>query len=109
MKHLHFSHFNIAGFTFYDGSEAFGKLKIGTLLNLVFEPENRYDPRAVAIYCENDKLGYIPRNQNLEISTLLEMGHNIFEARIQQLDATAPAEQQVWVVVYVRNNKEVVH
>lgn len=104
MKRRHFTHFTIAGFTYYDGSIVFNELKIGTELQLVYEPDNKYDPKAVMLCYGEHKLGYVPRGINSEISKLLEMGYNVFEARIQQLDSTAFPENQVGVIVYIVGN-----
>ena len=60
----HFSDFHIAGFTYYDGVDVFEKLKIGKELLLKAEPENRYDPEAVAIYYQDKKIGFVPRSEN---------------------------------------------
>jgi hypothetical protein len=43
MKRRHFDHFNIAGFTYYEGALAFEHLRVGTQLKLVSEPTNIYD------------------------------------------------------------------
>lgn len=107
MERRHFTHFHIAGFTYWDGPLVFRKLKIGTGLVMRFEPDNRYDPKAVGIYYKDHKVGYVPRASNAEISKLLEMGHDIFETRIQQLDPTAHPEQQVAVIVYLRRKEMV--
>lgn len=97
----HFSHFNVAGFTYYNGALVFDQLKIGTPLNLGYEPDNRYDPKAVAIYFGEHKIGFIPRTHNDAIAKLLEMGHNPFVCHIQRLDPAAHPEEQVGVVVHV--------
>ena len=103
MKNLrHFNHFNIAGFTYYEGALVFGELKTGAELQLAFEPGNRYDPKAVVIQYGAHKLGYIPRTHNDAIAKLLEMGHNPFVCHIQRLDPTAHPEEQVGVVVHVK-------
>jgi len=103
MKNLrHFNHFNIAGFTYYEGALVFNQLKTGDELQLAFEPDNRYDPKAVIIHYGEHKLGYIPRSQNDAIAKLLEMGHNPFVCHIQRLDPAANPEEQVGVVVHVR-------
>jgi hypothetical protein len=103
MKNLrHFNHFSIAGFTYNEGTLVFDQLKIGTELQLKYEPDNRYDPKAVAILFGEHKLGYIPRTHNDAIAKFLEMGHQPFACHIQQLDPTAHPEQQVGVVVFVR-------
>ncbi len=105
MNRRHFIHFSIAGFTFYDGPVAFKNLEIGSQLKLIYEPENNYDPKAVAIYSEDFKLGYIPRSDNSFVSKLLEMGYeNIFETVVQSIDPTEHPESQVGVIVYLKPN-----
>jgi hypothetical protein len=97
----HFEHFNIAGFTFYEGAMAFNDLSIGTSLQLVAEPDNRFDKNAVAIYFGDKKLGFIPRTNNREISKVLNAGHNIFKTIVQRINPTAMPEEQVGVIVFI--------
>lgn len=101
-KKRHFSTFDIAGFSYWEGCIVFNDLKIGTVLNLIREEENKFDPYAVAIfYCEI-KLGYIPRSENKEISKFLELGYtNLFEARINRLTPDLSPENQVGIIVYI--------
>jgi hypothetical protein len=102
MERRHFTNFDIAGFSYYDGPIAFSELKIGTELQLVPEFNNPYDPKAVIIQYKEYKLGYVPRGENDHISKLLEMGYNPFEVRIQRIDPTAKPEQQIGLVVYLK-------
>ena len=60
---------HIAGFTHWEGCLVINDLKPGTKLILERELHNPFDPRAVAIYYGDTKLGYIPKNQNEDIST----------------------------------------
>ena len=102
---VHLTNFNIAGFSYWDGPEAWSSLQIGTRLQLVREADNAFDPYAVAIYHEGLKLGFIPRSENHDISKYLDMGWGgMYEARVQKLDPTAHTENQVEVIVYVRKN-----
>jgi len=97
----HLAHFNIAGFTYHEGAEAFSSLKIGEELNLALDPENRFDERAVAIYLKDWKLGYVPRNENRIFYKLLRTGAKNIVLRVQRLDATAHTESQVQVVAHL--------
>jgi hypothetical protein len=102
MKKLrHFNHFNVAGFTFWEGPLVFNNLQIGAELQLIYEPDNHYDSKAVVIYYEEHKLGFVPRSHNDAIAKLLEMGHNPFVCHIQRIDSAAQPEEQVGVVVVV--------
>ena len=74
VKKVHLTNFHIAGFSYWDGPEAFDQLKVGTRLDLVREPDNQFDPYAVAVYLGDFKLGFIPRGENHDISKYLDMG-----------------------------------
>jgi hypothetical protein len=97
---------HIAGFTYYDGIDVIKDLEIGTHLTLVAEPENRFDPYAVALYCHETKLGFIPAGENKLISQLLQLGHtDLFEVRINRIALDAHPEKQIGVVVRIRKKE----
>jgi hypothetical protein len=103
MNDRHFSNFNIAGFTYYDGVDVFYDLKIGTELHLKAEPKNCFDAYAVAIYYNETKLGYIPKGENKEISKFLNLGHtSLFEMKINQISMETHTERQVGVLVRIK-------
>jgi len=107
-KHRHFSDFCIAGFSYWDGCLAFKDLEIGTELALQREPDNKFDPYAVAVYYNDLKLGFIPRGHNHEISKFLDMGYTgLFEVRINRKNKTENPEQQIGVIVYIRQKPKV--
>jgi len=102
MERRHFCNFRLAGFTYYDGTVVFRQLEIGSALAMRFEPDNRFDPYAVALYFEGYKLGFVPKSCNHELSKLLEMGYsNCLEARIQSIAPEEHPENQVHVIVYL--------
>ena len=103
-KRVHLDNFHIAGFSYWDGCEAFEHLKIGTKLDLVREADNPFDPYAVAIYYGEYKLGFIPRGSNHDISKYLDMGlDDIYEVRITRITPDVRPEQQVEVILYIKN------
>ena len=104
-KREHFTNFCIAGFTYYDGVLAFNQLKIGQEVKLVAEPNNKFDKNAVAIFIDNNMLGYIPRSCNREVSKVLNAGYNIFSAYIQAVAPEDSPEEQVRVVVFINRNQ----
>ena len=94
---------HIAGFTHWEGCLVINDLKPGTKLILERELHNPFDPRAVAIYYGDTKLGYIPKNQNEDISTFLDMGHtDLFEVRVQSLSPDKHPESQVRIVIFIK-------
>lgn len=97
----HLDNFRIAGFTYYDGAEAFEHLKIGTLLSIELEEDNTYDSRAVKISYENYHLGYIPRDSNRIFYKLLKVGFENISVRIQKIDPHAHPESQIQVVAHL--------
>ena len=105
MNDRHFSTFHIAGFTYYDGVDVFENLKIGTELALKAEPENPYDPNAVAIYYKKEKLGFVPKDENELLSKFLNLGYtDLFEVKINQISPDTHPEKQIRVVVRIREN-----
>jgi hypothetical protein len=106
MDDRHFSNFNMAGFTYYDGIDVFSELKVGSLLTMKSEPENKYDPSAVVIFYGDKKLGYVPKEENKLIFKFLELGYtDLFEVRINRVSPESHPEKQVGVLVRI-NKKE---
>lgn len=97
----HLAHFNIAGFSYYDGAEAFPELKMGVKLDVSLDPENKFDARAVIVSYKDYKLGYVPKTANEIFYKLLRVGAKNIVARVQRLDETEHPEQQVWVVAHL--------
>ncbi len=96
---------HIAGFSHWEGCLVINDLKPGAKLELERDANNPFDPHAVAIYYENNKLGYIPKNQNEDISIFLDMGHsNIFDARVQSVSPDNHPESQVRIAIFIKNN-----
>ena len=104
IKKTHLTNFHISGFGYWEGCEAFEHLKIGTKLELIREADNPFDPYAVAIYYDEYKLGFIPRTSNHDISKYLDMGlDDIYEVRITRITPEVHPEEQVEVIVYIKN------
>ena len=68
----------IAGYAYYHGEKVIGMLKPGLKLDLKREPENPYDNKAIAIYFENHKLGFIPRVNNKVIANIMDQKMPVF-------------------------------
>ena len=103
-KRRHLSTFHIAVFTYWDGCIVFDQLKIGTILTLKREEDNKFDPYAVAIYFNENKLGFIPRGSNKEINKFLEQGCNeLFELRINRIAPEEDPENQVHVILFIKS------
>ena len=108
MVNQHYATFYIAGFTYWDGLEVFDELKIGAELILEAEPTNGHDPNAVKILFGETMLGYIPRDENEEISKFLQLGHSdLFSIRVSRINPETHTEKQISVTVKINKRAEV--
>ena len=111
-KKLFFMDCHLAGRKYHDADDVWDDLKVGTILRLERDKENRYDPNAVMVIFEKDGedflLGYIPRDENETIANILEMGWtDMFECRISKINPDAHPEQQVHLTIKIRRNEKV--
>ncbi|MDR2013995.1 MAG: HIRAN domain-containing protein [Azoarcus sp.] len=74
----------VAGFQYHQGEAIWSRLTVGASLSLAREPDNAYDPRAVRVDWQGQKLGYVPRIDNAAVSHLLDTGH-VLDAKIVTL------------------------
>lgn len=96
-----FNRARIAGFSYYEGAVVWENLKVGTELDAVPE-DNPHDEYAVALYYKKHKLGYIPMEENEEISKILKAGYDIFEVRVQQRREDVHPEQQIRIIIHLK-------
>jgi hypothetical protein len=61
------------------------QLTVGDPVRLVREPDNPHDPRAVAVYHQDDRNGYVPRERNRAIADRLDQGVPL-DCRITAID-----------------------
>ena len=50
----------------------------GTLLRMVRQPGNEYDDRAIALFVDQTRIGYVPQHLNLIISRLMDAGKEFY-------------------------------
>lgn len=94
--------FHITGFQFWDGALVLDQLKAGIQLRLVPEFDNPHDPRAVAIYLDKTKSGFVPSELNELVSQLLFYGHgDVLECRVLQVAPERSPWHQVRAGVYL--------
>lgn len=103
---------HLAGRKYHDADEVWDKLKVGTILRLQRDMENRYDTEAVAVMYDDKEteeeycIGYIPREENDTIAAILEMGWtDIFECRISKINPEAHSEYQIHLTLKIKRNK----
>jgi hypothetical protein len=77
-------HSPLAGFQYHHGRRLWPQLRAGQPLQLIREPDNRHDPKAVALHWRGEKIGYLPRVENHAVSQMLDNGRPL-QARITRL------------------------
>ena len=109
-KKIYFMDCFLAARKFHDADEVWSELKVGTVLHLERDFDNRHDPCAVAVFYKKTcgeafLLGYIPRKENETIAKFLEMGWNsVFECRISKIDEKEHPEHQVHLAIKILRN-----
>ncbi len=96
---------NVAGMQYYEGKSHIKEIKPGDKVKLRREPLNHYDARAIAIYWQNVKLGYVPRHNNAAITAIMDSKIEV-RAQIAHINP----EQSDWHKIYIRifmNNAQV--
>lgn len=78
----------VAGFQYHQGERVWPMLTVGAALDLVREPENTFDARAVRVDWQGQKIGYIPRIDNAAVSHLLDSGQCLI-ARVTSLSESS--------------------
>lgn len=98
---------HVAGFSHWYGLELSGDMKPGDKLELQAEPDNPYDPNAVAVLYKGTKIGYVPADENGVISQLLYFGHGeMFSAIISSVRLDQHPENMVHMIVYVTDARK---
>ncbi|MFT3903076.1 MAG: HIRAN domain-containing protein [Niabella sp.] len=91
----------VRGFRFYKGPSLLDRMNEGDLLQMVREAENEYDDRAIALHFNNNKIGYIPQEDNAVLSRLMDADVIQLQAEITHLKKEAKAWENVHIAVYV--------
>lgn len=100
----HIIDFSIAGFQYWDGVEALPHLTLGCALSLKAEPDNPFDPQAVAVYYGETKLGFVPRAKNDAVFSLVYFGYEgALETKVIMMDPTAHPSRQIRVAVKLKD------
>jgi len=71
----------VAGFQYHQGEAVWASLREGLALDLVREPANVHDDKAVRVEWTGHKLGYLPRVENHAVAQMLDRGERL-DARI---------------------------
>ncbi|MEL0083021.1 MAG: HIRAN domain-containing protein [Gammaproteobacteria bacterium] len=90
----------LAGFQYHNGRRVWRFLQEGETLRFKREPFNFHDQNAVAVYFHNEKLGYLPGDQNQVAAQLLDRGETLIGKIKQLVKSSNPRERislQIWL------------
>ena len=90
----------LAGSQYYAVGEFWSQMQVGDALDLIREPENRHDPKAIRVEWRGHKLGYVPRAENRAVAAALDQGDKLV-ARIAKLTQHPNPWQRVAFEVFV--------
>lgn len=99
----------VRGFRFYNGEGVLHTMKVGDMLELVREPENKHDNAAIALHYNMEKIGYIPRESNEVLSRLMDADVIELQAEITHIAQQAKAWENVHIAIYVLKELVEIH
>ncbi len=91
----------VRGFQFYNGPKILHTLQQGQLVELFREPENIHDACAIAIYCNQHKIGYVPAEQNEILSRLMDSDVVKLAAELTHIEPHAATWENVHIAIYI--------
>jgi len=90
----------LAGFQFHEGEKLWLSLSNGDRLDLVREPQNPYDRKAIAVRWRGRMLGYIPRQENDVPARFMDDGRRLcatLAAKRESGDPWRRIEMDLWM------------
>lgn len=90
----------LAGFQYHAGPRLWERLRVGDALQLVREPANPHDARAVRVDWQGVQLGYLPRAENEAVAAALDRGERV-AARIAALVADRNPWRRLRIEIFV--------
>lgn len=107
MKRKYFDISHVAGFQYGEGLLCYDELKVGKELKIVRDERNPHDANAIALYCGEYRIGYLPKAENESYATLMDMGWNdLFEVRINRIDSEEHPERQIGITIFVKEREK---
>lgn len=95
----------VAGFRFYKGVELLQHMQQNDFVELRREPDNEHDPFAVALYWQQEKVGFLPAESNETIARLLDAEALHLIGVITHLKQDVQPWENVVVGVYFLSDK----
>lgn len=94
----------VAGFRFYKGMELLPHMQEQDIVELRRNPQNEHDDFAVAVYWQQEMIGYVPAASNEVIARLIDAKALSLVAVITHLEPKAKPWENVAIAVYFLKN-----
>ena len=97
----------IAGSSYCD-ERVLSRLEIGSCLDVVAEPDNPHDKKAVSLLLEGEKVGYVAKKDQLPFVASLGLGRSMYAVVTNILidETTTQYEYEAWVGVRGASSKK---
>lgn len=106
-RKVYLQQFFIAGFRHYRGLELLPHMEENDLLELRREPENEHDDCAIALHWQQEKIGYIPYDQNEMLAKLIDAKALPLLATITHLNNNVKPWENVVAAVYFLQDESI--
>lgn len=90
----------VRGFQYYLGEEMIDKMKVGDMLELVRERENKYDKDAIALHFQGKKIGFIPAESNETLAKLIDAQLLELHCEIAAIKSNAKSWESIFIALY---------
>ncbi len=90
----------VAGFRFHKGMQLLPLMQEGDLLELRRDPKNSHDAFAVALFWQQEMIGYLPAAQNEVLARMMDAAALPLIASITHLNKEAKPWENVAIAVY---------
>lgn len=90
----------LAGFKYHEAALLWDDMRVGDRLDLIREPANPHDAKAIRVDWRGRKLGYVPRTQNESLAWAMDQGQPVV-ARISRMELSADPRRRIEFEVYV--------
>lgn len=98
--------FFVRGFQYYDGPKIINEINQSGLLTMVREPENKFDRKAIALYFDDRKIGYVPREDNVVLAKILDADLLTVQVEITHIEPKAADWEKIHAAIYALKEKK---